>query len=343
MRIKRVIRTILVGLAMAGSLAFSVKETQAVSNSSAQFTISPIYSSFQKDNLKVGYYDLVVKKEKRVVPIKVRISNLNPNEKLKFKIKLGDATTTDNGLIEYSDFKPKGKLNSQYRISQMLVKKPKKIVVKAGSSKIVKLKLKLPKEDFPGTIAGGVYVERVTSGKVKKKGMVTKNHFAMTLPVQITEHPKAKRIAKMKLDAVQVKKGPVITAKLSNVKPVIFGQLMINAKIKKSGDAQTLVSKKVTGYQVAPNSSFNFLVSTGSSKLAPGKYILDMYLQSGKRKWHLVKDFNITTSQAKPITQRIKAIGIPSWLWMILMTLIVLILLLIWIILMQRHKIRMHK
>src|SRR5699024_11925753 len=63
------------------------KRALAVSNNSAQFMISPVYSSLQKGDRNSGYYDLVVKKEK-TVPIKVKIANLNNRQKLTFLVKV---------------------------------------------------------------------------------------------------------------------------------------------------------------------------------------------------------------------------------------------------------------
>lgn len=48
------------------------KRALAVSNNSAQFMISPVYSSLQKGDQNSGYYDLVVKK-KRLSQLKLKL------------------------------------------------------------------------------------------------------------------------------------------------------------------------------------------------------------------------------------------------------------------------------
>ena len=269
---------------------------------------------------------------------------LNNKQKLTFLVKVGDAVTNDSGTIEYSNFNSGKLLTSKYKISELAKTPKQKVVVKPGSSKIVLLNLKIPKSDFPGTLAGGVYVERLNNAKTKaKKGIVTQNHFAMTLPILLTKHPKAKRIAKMVLDKVKVTKGPVIKAQLSNVNPVIFGQLMINAKIKPLNQNKTIVQKKVQGYQVAPNSTFNFLISQNSSKLKAGKYTLDILMKSGKRRWHYVKNFEIKTNQVVPLNKRIKLNNLSIIMWIIMIGLILLIIALVIVILIQRRIMKLRK
>ena len=342
-QLKKIKYCLILAISMVLALVCYSKRALAVSNNSAQFMISPVYSSLQKGDQNSGYYDLVVKKEK-TVPIKVKIANLNNKQKLTFLVKVGDAVTNDSGTIEYSNFNSGKLLTSKYKISELAKTPKQKVVVKPGSSKIVLLNLKIPKSDFPGTLAGGVYVERLNNAKTKaKKGIVTQNHFAMTLPILLAKHPKAKRIAKMVLDKVKVTKGPVIKAQLSNVNPVIFGQLMINAKIKPLNQNKTIVQKKVQGYQVAPNSTFNFLISQNSSKLKAGKYTLDILMKSGKRRWHYVKNFEIKANQAVPLNKRIKLNNLSIIMWIIMIGLILLIIALVIVILIQRRIIKLRK
>ena len=216
-----------------------------------------------------------------------------------------------------------------------------KVTVKAGKSTEVIVNLNVPKQAFAGVIVGGIYVERLTNSYDNtKNGVNTKNHFSMTLPIVITEQAKAKRIAKMKLDNVVVKKGPEITAKLHNVKPVMFGKLSIDSKITKKNHTKTLVHKSVNNYQVAPNSSFDYLVSDSSNQLGAGKYTLDMHLQSGKRKWHLVKDFVITSKQGAPLTKQTGWLGISMMLWIVVIILILIIASLVAVIMWQRKKLK---
>lgn len=312
-----------------------------ISNNAAEFTISPVYPHEQKED-DVGYFDLNVKKS-TTVPVKVKISNLNKNQDIEYLIKVGNATTNDNGTINYTNFKNKKDTTAKYQLTDFISKTElkQKVTVKAGSSSEVTVNLEVPKQKFPGTIAGGIYVERLTNAYVdEKSGMNTRNHFSMTLPIILTEQAKVKRIAKMELDKVTVKNGPEITAKLHNVKPVMFGKLSIDSKITKKNHTKTLVHKSVNNYQVAPNSSFNFLASDSSNQLGAGKYTIDMHLQSGKRKWHLVKGFVITSKQGEPLTKQTGWLGISMMLWIVVIILILIIASLVAVIMWQRKKLK---
>lgn len=312
-----------------------------ISNNAAEFTISPVYPREQKED-DAGYFDLNVKKS-TTVPVKVKISNLNKNQDIEYLIKVGNATTNDNGTINYTNFKNKKDTTAKYQLTDFISKTElkQKVTVKAGSSSEVTVNLKVPKQKFPGMIAGGIYVERLTNAYVdEKSGMNTRNHFSMTLPIILTKQAKVKRIAKMELDKVTVKNGPKITAKLHNVKPVMFGKLSIDSKITKKNRSTVLVHKKVNNYQVAPNSSFDYLVSDSSNQLGAGKYTLDMHLQSGKRKWHLVKDFVITSKQGAPLTKKTGWLGISMMLWIVVIILILIIASLVAVIMWQRKKLK---
>ena len=312
-----------------------------ISNNAAEFTISPVYPREQKED-DAGYFDLNVKKS-TTVPVKVKISNLNKNQDIEYLIKVGNATTNDNGTINYTNFKNKKDTTAKYQLTDFISKTElkQKVTVKAGSSSEVTVNLKVPKQKFPGMIAGEIYVERLTNAYVdEKSGMNTRNHFSMTLPIILTKQAKVKRIAKMELDKVTVKNGPKITAKLHNVKPVMFGKLSIDSKITKKNRSTVLVHKKVNNYQVAPNSSFDYLVSDSSNQLGAGKYTLDMHLQSGKRKWHLVKDFVITSKQGAPLTKKTGWLGISMMLWIVVIILILIIASLVAVIMWQRKKLK---
>ena len=312
-----------------------------ISNNAAEFTISPVYPREQKED-DAGYFDLNVKKS-TTVPVKVKISNLNKKQDIEYLIKVGNATTNDNGTINYTNFKNKKDTTAKYQLTDFISKTElkQKVTVKAGSSSEVTVNLKVPKQKFPGMIAGGIYVERLTNAYVdEKSGMNTRNHFSMTLPIILTKQAKVKRIAKMELDKVTVKNGPKITAKLHNVKPVMFGKLSIDSKITKKNRSTVLVHKKVNNYQVAPNSSFDYLVSDSSNQLGAGKYTLDMHLQSGKRKWHLVKDFVITSKQGAPLTKKTGWLGISMMLWIVVIILILIIASLVAVIMWQRKKLK---
>lgn len=313
----------------------------SIANNAAEFTISPVYPREQKED-DAGYFDLNVKKSTKV-PVKVKISNLNKNKDIDYVVKVGNAITNNDGTINYTDFKNKKDKTAKYQLTDLVSKKElkQKVTVKAGESTKVIVNLNVPKQAFAGVIVGGIYVERLTNSYDNtKNGVNTKNHFSMTLPVVITEQAKAKRIAKMELDKVTVKNGPEITAKLHNVKPVMFGKLSIDSKITKKNHTKTLVHKSVNNYQVAPNSSFDYLVSDSSNQLGAGKYTLDMHLQSGKRKWHLVKDFVIISKQGAPLTKQTGWLGISMMLWIVVIILILIIASLVAVIMWQRKKLK---
>ena len=310
----------------------------AVANNAAEFTIDPVYPSEQQaDN--TGYFSLAVHPAS-TVPVKVKITNTNQHQAITYRLKVGNATTNPDGSINYANFKAKKDPTAQYQLTDFIdhAKRGQKITVPANSDRTVTVNLRLPAHAFSGIVAGGVYVERLTNGANQQSGnFQTQTHFAMTLPILVTEHPHAKRIAKMQLAQVKVQKGQ-IAARLHNVRPVLFGKLTIHARITKAHQTKALVKKTVTNYQVAPNSAFDFVVTDPKRPLNAGHYTLTMSLQSGKRQWHFSRAFTVTASQAAPLTKRTGWLGLPLLLWLIGGGLVLIILALVGVILKQRKK-----
>lgn len=319
---------LLMVLTLLIALCWTPQTQAAVANNAAEFTISPVYPAEQQAG-NTGYFSLAVHPAS-TVPVKVKITNTNQHQAVTYRLKVGNATTNPDGSINYANFKAKKDPTAQYQLTDFIdhAKRGQKITVN----------LRLPAHAFSGIVAGGVYVERLTNGANQQSGnFQTQNRFAMTLPILVTEHPHAKRIAKMQLAQVKVQKGQ-IAARLHNVRPVLFGKLTIHARITKVHQTKALVKKTVTNYQVAPNSAFDFVVTDPKQPLNAGHYTLTMSLQSGKRQWHFSRAFTVTASQAAPLTKRTGWLGLPLLLWLIGGGLILIILALVAVILKQRKK-----
>ncbi|MGK4127351.1 DUF916 and DUF3324 domain-containing protein [Ligilactobacillus saerimneri] len=309
-----------------------------VANDAAQFTISPVYPREQRPDT-TGYFALKTR-PKTTVPVKVKITNLNSDTNVDYIVRVGNATTTDNGAINYTDFKTKKDPTAAFQLTQFVPKKERtqQVTVAAHKSTTVSINLRLPRQKFNGTIAGGIYVERMTNAHVDTKSKLSaQNHFAMTLPVLVSQQKHPDQVAQMKLKAVKVQKGPKISATLRNTRPVLFGKLKINAQITKQGQTKVLAQRQVQNYQVAPNSTFNFLV-TDHNQLGAGKYTLTLHLQSGKRKWNLRQNFTITGSQGVPFAKQKGWLGLSQLIWLLIGFLVLLIVILCGIIIAQNKR-----
>ena len=312
----------------------------AVANNAAEFTISPVYSGEQRAG-NTGYFNLAVHPAS-LVPVKVKVTNMNQHQAVTYRVKVGNATTNPDGTINYVNFKAKKDPTAQYQLTELVAhaKRGQKVTVPANSTRTVTVNVQLPAHAFQGTIAGGVYVERLTNGANQQSGnFQTQNHFAMTLPILVTEQPHAKRIAKLQLDQITVHQGQV-RARLHNVRPVLFGKLTIHAQITKAHHTKVIAKQTVTNYQVAPNSAFDFLVTAPNHPLNAGHYTLNMHLQSGKRQWHFNRNFTVKPSQAAPLAKRTGWFGLPLLLWLVGGGLMLIILVLVGVILKQRKKLQ---
>ncbi|KGH56949.1 cell surface protein [Oenococcus oeni S25] len=162
------------------------------------------------------------------------------------------------------------------------------------------------------------------------------------VPVFLSEKDKVVH-TKLLLENVKpasINKVPVILAKISNQTPTVFGKLKITSEVLNS-DGNTVISKSSnTNMQMAPNSNFNYAISTNDKSIKAGKYILKLEAQSGTRNWNFSRKFTISKKMAARVNKKIVIKRNYSWIWFSLALLIVLLLLALAYWLGRRHNLK---
>lgn len=283
----------------------------------ADFTVNPVYSADQTDK-KLGYIDLKVG-DKKDYPISVNVQNMDKNEAASYTVSLVNATTNDNGSVNYTPSK-QGLVKSDAPLLKDLVPKKvrsQKITLKAGENKNVSFNLKIPAKNFKGQILGSVYVLRNSKSLQEKKQFGINNRFAMTIPVMLTQADSQVKLPELTMTKAFVteKVGqPQVAARIQNASPLLFGKIKMVASVAKVGQEKTLYTKNVKNYAMAPRSMFDFKINTGKKALKPGKYVYKVKLQSGKREFNLKKNFVVKNADQNVVNKRIPGNHIAWWL-----------------------------
>lgn len=283
----------------------------------ADFTVNPVYSADQTDK-SLGYIDLKVN-DKKDYPISVNVQNMDKNEAGSYTVSLVNATTNDNGDVNYTPSKQNLVKSSDPLLKDLVPKnmRSQKITLKAGENKTVSFNLKLPAKNFKGQILGSVYVLRNSKNLQEKKQFGINNRFAMTIPVMLTQANAQVKLPKLTMTKAFVteKSGqPQIAARIQNASPLLFGKIKIAASVSKAGQEKALYTKNVKDYAMAPRSIFNFKIDTGKRALKPGKYVYKVNLKSGKRDFHLKKNFVVKKAEQNVINKRIPGNHKAWWL-----------------------------
>lgn len=120
---------------------------------------------------------------------------MTENENQDFDVQIVQATTSNNGHIDYTPSSKKLMAGGPFLKDLIEDKKEnQKVRVAAGQTKNITFNLKLPQDNIEGTVLGSVYVRKVPQETAKSKGVGVRNAFAMTIPV-ITSEDFNKKIA----------------------------------------------------------------------------------------------------------------------------------------------------
>lgn len=313
----------LLGLLLISSFSVSAQ-------TKAGFTVKPVQSD---TNNHKDYFELKVNPA-TVQTMKITIKNTSSSLKT-FKVEPNTAYTGASGLIQYNLRNTGKKVKGKLLFSKM-AGHVQRVSLKAGKSKTLTFKIKIPEKSFSGTVVGGLYIKEETNNQDEKKsssksssGIQLKNTYAVAIPVFLSEQDKVVH-TKLLLENVKPassNKVPVILAKISNQTPTVFGQLKITSEVLDS-DGSTVISKSSkTNMQMAPNSNFNYAISTNDKSIKAGKYTLKLEAQSGSRHWDFSKKFTISKKTAARVNKKIVTKHNYSWIWFSLAALIVLLLL----------------
>lgn len=269
---------------------------QAGSYTSNNFSVSPLNPVTGQP--QSTYYDLTVKPNEEK-DIKVRIFN-SSNSEIKVNVNANDASTNSNGVISYTGEEEKdSSLTIPFSTVASLEKS--QVTIPKNSSTDVTIHLKIPNQEFSGIILGGIRVTGAPNQTKTKETPAVRANVAYSVAVVLKEN---QQLVDPSIHLLGVKKETrdyrnYISAELQNSAPRLVKKFETQASVYRKGSSQVLYQAKKSEMEVAPNSKFNFGISLENHSFKPGTYTMKVSGNADGKKYSFVKDFKITSKEAK--------------------------------------------
>lgn len=244
----------------------------------------------------------------------------------KFDLSFQNAGVASNGQLFYT---PGAKLTQDDgpSLAGMLSEPKRTVTVSAHSQQIITTALKVPDTTWAGERLGSLYVQAqaddATSG--------IQNRFAMAIPLHLTINHALTNKPELTLSKPKLQRHAqtaTVTASLANHTARLFGHITQTARLI-GPNGKSLATQTLHNAQMPPNGIMPIQLPIKKS-LTPGRYTLDVTLDSGTQHYHFTKTFTIAANAiAATKSMPIKA-AIPWWVYALIASLIAVIGWLLW-------------
>lgn len=289
-------KILLILLAVVGFGAIISGEIGYASSGST-FSVQPIIPDNQESNL--GYFDLNLSPEKEQ-NVQVEVFN-DSDEQIEVVIEINKATTSNVGNINYQKT---DNLDESliHNIEDIVKSDNKNVILPAGESKIVNFTIEMPKEEFSGILLGGL---RFTLADKEKEITGIENRFAYTVGLVLSNNSDELPV---NLNLIDVTAGQLnyrnhILVNLQNDVSRIIDQMDVHAEVYPKGKDTILYSSQSSGMRMAPNSNFQYGISTNETAFKSGKYTLKLEATADGKEFEWTQDFEISGTDAETLNK----------------------------------------
>lgn len=320
-------------------LLFFFIGVQPASAAEMKFSVQAVIPENQVDKSQ-SYFDLRMKPGQSQ-DLVVDMRN-DTKEDVTINVLPNTAITNQNGIVEYSDTTTAR--DSSLKVSfKDIATTEKEVTIPAESQKQIKVHVQMPKEEYAGTLLGGIYFsEKNDKSEVEAtKGSQIINRYAYVIGVKLTENDQVVQ-PELRLNdvrATQVNYRNVVTANIQNYTAAILKDLSIDGKIYAKGSKNVLYSASKENLRMAPNSNFDYAISLNNKPFKPGKYTFKGIAKSGTKEWKFEKEFEIKGEESRKYNK--EAVSLEkdyTWVYIIVAIVVVSILLIIILILLKKLK-----
>lgn len=298
----------------------------------------------------VTYFDLKMEPEdKQTLEVEVRNTS---SEEITVKVQAITASTNRNGIIDYRTPDVKDE-SMKTAFSEIAVPQEDILTIPENSSKVAKINVTMPEEEYDGVILGAIFLQKVAleenedvsaiSSKPKTAGTTIENTYSYAIGVKLTETDKEilPDFEVVSVEPTLINHQKAITNNIRNTQAAIVKGMDVSVKIHKENSSEILLENSLTNVDMAPNSVLPFPVLLNEVNLAPGKYISSIHLQLGEDEWDFDQPFEITADAVNMWKeQEIKeTAGIPIWaIVLICIGVLILLALIFFIILLLKKR-----
>ncbi len=268
------------------------------------FAVVAQHNNNQIDPNTSYFYLLAKPGEEQTVNVKV---NSTQKEAVTVRVEVQDGFTSDSMGISYAN-PNKIEKDSTLKdpVFDLVSTKTKKVTVKNFEEKVVEFKVKSPESSFEGVKFGALLFTGESPKKDSDKAMKAEASYRIGM-LLASNGEQFNNGKSLKLNTVKpglVNGQVAVIANIQNPEPYVIENLKMKTTItdKKSGDK--VKEKEVTGGAVAPNSTFNFPVEWGLSRIKPGKYHFSMVGKNDFYDFKLEKDFEVSGKMADDLNSQ---------------------------------------
>lgn len=272
----------------------NINKKEILKDVGASFQVIPKLPAEQK-NKKISYFDLMLKpgEKKKIVAIVYNESD----KPLKLNIKANNASTSSSGVINYAESFNQIDDKSKDISVEKILKVPNEVEVAANEKKEVEIELEMPLNPFEGTIAGGIeflYTQKEANNYVQTQ-------FSYVIPIVLRESEK-KLTPKIDLDSFNFgveEYVPSLIISFNNRERVLMKNVEIEVAVKHKSTDKLVLEKKKRNTDIAPESTFRYVIPLKDKTLKPGDYIANVKLMMGKDyKMEWVETFKLPKNYA---------------------------------------------
>ncbi|EGP4754762.1 DUF916 and DUF3324 domain-containing protein [Enterococcus faecium] len=275
--------------------------------------------------------------------VQVKLINSSAEDKT-LKVKITDANTNINGLVDYTGNIAKHP-SLKTPLTSIATATQQEVTVPKNSSVETEIKIKMPKEQFKGVIVGGINISEKQSENQDTKKLALSNTYSYTLGLVVTNENKVdiNKNVSVELESVGAELfdgKKVVQADILNRNPYIFSGAKVTGKILEKDSKDLVKKEEKQNVNIAPYSVFPFQIDWQKENLKPGKYIFKGIVETKDNKWEFEKEFEIIAEKAKEINnESVFKVQIPEWLtYTALSASVVTIGGTVWLVIRKRRK-----
>lgn len=255
-----------------------------------------------------GFFDIDFKPGEDVV-LGVKIQNI-VNEKIEIKITPGTVISNQGHIVYGDQSEEMVDSSNQHPFAKMV--KSQTVTVEPKGTFTVRIPVKVPKEQFNGTILGNlaftVLGQEEKTKKDNKDGVATITNVvrqALIVRLQQGEQPDPDFQIGNPATGGSLK-GPTFTIPIRNVAATYFSDkdgTSVKYTVTKKDDPKIKFTNSEKNISMAPNSFFEGTVSTKGKAIDPGKYSFQVEIRHKGKLTKLTKDFMVTKAQTKNLNK----------------------------------------
>lgn len=251
------------------------------------------YNQLPDNQISEGnYFDLLVKPgHKQTLVTEFRNEK---KEEMTIQIRINDAKTAENGVIEYGMSSLESTTGNRYKLTDYLTG-PDKVSLKAGEIKQVAFELTMPDTSFKGVILGGIQLAAITEGKESKSRVSIRNEFSYAFSISLRQTEALVPYQISFGEAHFNSEDKRVRLKMNNDSQEIIKNMTVSTIITAVDSDKVLIEAVTKNKKMAPMSVMTYPVSFPKAKL--GRYKMVTKVSVEAEEWETEQEFDVLATE----------------------------------------------